>query len=225
MVGNGQSVCRCTFGVGLSGRNNDKVAELILSEITQEDYFILSDKTDKVFAPPLFKHIYLEKDNGHPFYTGAHLSSSFRRSERYLSPRGVGRIEDYKVQTGTLVVYKSGPRDGMLGQTFLVDKSLNQGCLSDHVIRIQIEDEMLRFWVFAFLKSKPGLRVLHNIATGSAILFITPNRIGDLPIPTPTIEQLHENHKTISEYIDLFGKAHELETAAIAQVEAWIKAW
>lgn len=58
----------------------------------------LKDVTEKIFAPPLFKHIYLNKDNGYPFMTGSELTQFNLRYYRWLSPRGVKDINDYVVR-------------------------------------------------------------------------------------------------------------------------------
>ena len=213
------------FNFSWAGRNNDKVAELILEKIRKEKHFIMGEIADKIFSPPIFKHIYLDKNNGNPFYTGGELSQIYRPMYRFLSKRGVTNIDDYKINTGTILIYKSGPRDGMLGQVFIADKTLNEACLSDHVIRIMIKNEKLSSWVFAFLKSSIGLRILHNIGTGSAILFITSDRLSQLPVPKPDDKDLNIVHELINEYLNNFSKACDLEKKAIQLVENEIDSW
>lgn len=212
------------IGFSWVGRNNDFFAEEVSEKIKTDGFIVVDQVSDLVFAPPMFKHIYLSSDNGYVFYTGGDLSKAFRRPYRFLSKKGVNRISDYVVKENQILVYKSGPRDGMLGSVFIADKNIQGSCLSDHVIRIEIEDEQLRNWIFAFLKSSIGLRQLHNIATGTAILFITPERLSKMQIPKPD-----DNLKDISTFIKNYKKLNEkaffLEESAISQIEKTMESW
>ena len=130
------------LGFSLAARNNEKYADLLDELIRQRSHVVLNSVA-VVHLPPIFKHIYLKKDNGHPFFTGAHLSNNYREKDRFLSPKGVVRIGDYKIEKDWTLVYCSGPRDGMLGQVFTADNTLVGSCLSNHVIRVKIEDKQL----------------------------------------------------------------------------------
>ena len=212
------------FDFSWTGRNNDVIIEGHVQNIKSQNYYLIGDESSKVFAPPLFKHIYLETDNGHPFYTGRQLSNFIRVPERYLSTRGVRNIEDYKVQKGTILIYKSGPRDGMIGSVFLVDDSIVNGCLSDHVIRVNLRNKELISWTFAYLKSKIGKRILHNLASGTAILFITPERVSNIVIPAPD-ENVEQINKYVNNYVGGIEEANNKESEAIEIIENEISSW
>lgn len=203
--------------------NNIEVDEFI--QKYEGKSFQLKDKTSKIFAPPLFKHIYLNKDNGYPFMTGSELTQFNLRYYRWLSPRGVKDINDYVVKKGTLLLYKSGTTDGgILGNVFIADKKLDGCCLSDHVIRIVFNDEKLAYWTFAFLKSKGAVRMLQRLATGTMIPFITPERLSELYIPTPD-DNYDRIIELVEKYIDLNSKSKVNETKAIELVEQEIEKW
>lgn len=203
--------------------NNIEVDDFI--EKYKDNSIQLKDVTSKIFAPPLFKHIYLNKDNGYPFMTGSELTQFNLRYYRWLSPRGVKDINDYVVKKGTLLLYKSGTTDGgILGNVFIADKKLDGCCLSDHVIRIVFNDEKLAYWAFAFLKSKGAVRMLQRLATGTMIPFITPERISELHIPKPD-ENYDRIIELIEKYIDLNSQSKANETKAIELVEQEIEKW
>lgn len=203
--------------------NNIEVDEFI--DRYKNNSIQLKDITSKIFAPPLFKHIYLNKDNGYPFMTGSELTQFNLRYYRWLSPRGVKNINDYVVKKGTLLLYKSGTTDGgILGNVFIADKKLDGCCLSDHVIRIVFNDEKMAYWAFAFLKSKGAVRMLQRLATGTMIPFITPERISELLIPTPD-ENYESIIQLIEKYIDLNSQSKINETKAIEMVEQEIEKW
>jgi type I restriction enzyme S subunit len=213
-----------SFAFSWVGRNNDVVANAWQRKLKNKEHITIKDVASEIFAPPLFKHIYLTTDNGYPFFTGSELAKGIREKYRFLSKKGVKNIADYQVRRNTLVVYKSGPRDGMIGSTFLVDSSIDGGCLSDHVIRVKIADHKINNWVFAFLRSKAGKRTLHNLATGTAILFITPDRVGNIRIPFDP-KQLNKISLLVDEYLANFEKAQDLESKAISIIEKEILSW
>ena len=210
--------------LGIAAYNNNlEVNEFIDSY--KEKSIRLGDVTSKIFAPPLFKHIYLNKDNGYPFMTGSELTQFNLRYYRWLSPRGVKDINDYVVKKGTLLLYKSGTTDGgILGNVFIADKKLDGCCLSDHVIRIVFNDEKMAYWAFAFLKSKGAIKMLQRLATGTMIPFITPERISELLIPQPD-EDFERIVGLVEKYINLNSLSKYDETLAIDLVEQEIEKW
>ena len=220
-----------TFSLGLQNlklgfaayNNNLEVDDFIKSYVSNS--YELKDRTSKIFAPPLFKHIYLNKDNGYPFMTGSELTQFNLRYYRWLSPRGVKDINDYVVKQGTLLLYKSGTTDGgILGNVFIADKKLDGCCLSDHVIRIVFTEERQAYWAFAFLRSKGGIKMLQRLATGTMIPFITPERLSHILIPNPDNNYDHIT-SLIEDYIDLNSKSKSKEDKAIRMVEEEIEKW
>ena len=174
-----------SLGLGFAAYNNNIEVDDFISKFNSNSLRI-ADITTSVFAPPLFKHIYLSQDNGYPFMTGSELTKFNMRYYRWLSPRGVKNIKDYVVKKGMLLLYKSGTTDGgILGNVFIADKKLDGCCLSDHVIRIVFNDDKMAYWAFAFLRSNGAIKMLQRLATGTMIPFITPERVSNMLIPAP----------------------------------------
>lgn len=210
--------------LGFAAYNNNLEVDEFISQYKNNSYELCS-KTSKVFAPPLFKHIYLNNDNGYPFMTGSELTQFNLRYYRWLSPRGVKDINDYVVKKGTLLLYKSGTTDGgILGNVFIADKKLDGCCLSDHVIRIKFNEEKEAYWAFAFLRSKGAVKMLQRLATGTMIPFITPERLSHILIPEHD-EKYSEIVELIEKYIDYSSKSKEYESLAITLVEQEIEKW
>lgn len=210
--------------IGFAAYNNNLEVDKFISQYAGRSYE-LGNRTSKVFAPPLFKHIYLNTDNGYPFMTGAELTQFNLRYYRWLSPRGVKDINDYVVRQGTLLLYKSGTIDGnILGNVFIVDKKLDGCCLSDHVIRVLFNERKEACWAFAFLRSKGAVKMLQRLATGTMIPFITPDRLSHILIPEHD-EKYSEIVNLIEKYIDYSSKSKECESIAISLVEQEIEKW
>lgn len=181
--------------------------------------------TSSVFAPPLFKHLYLSKNNGYPFMTGSEMTKYNMRYYRWLSPRGVRNINDYVVSKGTLLLYKSGTTDGgILGNVFIADDSFDGCCLSDHVIRMRFDDEKRAFWAFAFFRTPAGIHLLQSLATGTMIPFITPERIKELPLPVPD-QDFDLVCSLVESYINKISESKQKENLAIDMVEDEIDKW
>ncbi len=183
------------IGFSFAGFNNSYRVNRITENIVHNGGFQLKEITEQIFSPPLFKHIYLAKDNGYPFMTGGELQQETPLKYRFLSPRGVRRIENYIVKDGWVVIYKSGSLDGMIGTPFLIGQDLNGFCLSDHVIRLipipGKEKELL--WAFSFFKSLQGKMMVKQLATGTGIPFILPERLGEVFIPNPQDDEELDN--------------------------------
>lgn len=210
--------------LGIAAYNNNLEVDEFINKYNNNS-IRLKDITSKIFAPPMFKHIYLDKDNGYPFMTGSELTQFNLRYYRWLSPRGVKDIKDYTVSKGTLLLYKSGTTDGgILGNVFIADNKLDGCCLSDHVIRIVFKDENMAYWAFAFLKSKGAIKMLQRLATGTMIPFITPERISELQIPAPD-DNYDRIVTLVNKYIEMSSQSKENETKAIRMVEREIESW
>lgn len=211
------------IGFSWASYNNNIECDKIENKL--EDFLKIGDVATKCFAPPLFKHIYLEKDNGHPFLTGAELTKFNKKFYRWLSPKGVRDINDYKVKKGTLLLYKSGTTDGgILGNVFIADDILDGVCLSDHVIRIFTGDINMSYWMFAFFKSDAGVKLLQKTATGSMIPFITPERLLELKFPKPD-ENFEFVTNRIEKYLEKSVQSQRNENQAIDRIEKAIDQW
>ena len=213
-----------SLGLGFAAYNNNIEVDDFIAQYDSHSLKI-ADITTSVFAPPLFKHIYLSQDNGYPFMTGSELTKFNMRFYRWLSPRGVKDIKDYVVKKGTLLLYKSGTTDGgILGNVFIADKKLDGCCLSDHVIRIVFNEDKMAYWAFAFLRSSGAIKMLQRLATGTMIPFITPERVSNMLIPAPD-SNYEEIVELVSKYINLNSKSKFLEIEAIEKVESEIASW
>lgn len=204
--------------------NNNKQCDFIENQF-KNDSITLGEISKNIFSPPMFKHIYLNRDNGNPFLTGAELTKQNPKFYRWLSPRGVKNIEDYKTKKGTLLLYKSGTTDGgILGNVFIADDNLDGVCLSDHVIRIEMNKLSDAYWTYAFLKSKAGIQLLLKLATGTMIPFITAERLKELSIP-----KQDEKYQRITDLVDKYVStkviANNKENQAISLVEKEIESW
>ena len=212
------------IGFSFAAYNNNLDVDAIRAKYA-DDSATIDELSNGIFLPPLFKHIYLDHDNGHPFFTGREITFQNQRPYRWLSPLGVKDIDDYTVTKGTLLVYKSGVIDGgMYGDVRIVDDDLDGASLSNHVARITPKTFAEGCWMYAFLKSSAGFKLLQSLAIGTAIPEMTPKHIATVRIPRPN-RDLGKIERLVSEYISKRVKSNNMENEAIGLVESEIARW
>lgn len=212
------------IGFSFAAYNNNLDVDAIRAKYA-DDSVTIGELSNGIFLPPLFKHIYLDHDNGHPFFTGREITFQNQRPYRWLSPLGVRNIDDYTVTKGTLLVYKSGVIDGgMYGEVRIVDDNLDGASLSNHVARITPKTFSEGCWMYAFLKSSAGFKLLQSLAIGTAIPEMTPKHIATVRIPRPN-RDLGKIERLVSEYISKRVKSNNMENEAIGLVESEIARW
>lgn len=212
------------IGFSFAAYNNNKDVDAILEKYADRAVTI-GDLAEKIFLPPLFKHIYLSKDNGHPFFTGREITFQNQRPYRWLSPLGVKDINDYTVRKGTLLIYKSGVIDGgMFGEVIMAGDNLDGAALSNHVMRVTLKSFSDACWMFAFLKSSAGFKLLQSLSIGTAIPEMTPQHVGALRIPVPDKNAVMIE-RFVTEYLSKRVKSNNLENEAIDMVEREIESW
>ncbi len=90
------------------------------------------------------------------------------------------RLGDYEVEPGWLLQTRSGRN---LGLNTIVDEDIARNVVSDDLIRVQIDDERLRYYATAFLRSRTGHGLLRRDKSGSVIDHVSPQQIEALEIP------------------------------------------
>lgn len=103
-------------------------------------------------------------------------------------------IEALSVKEGTILQTCSGRN---LGPLVIADKYLERFILGSDLIRINIEDECIRYYVYAFLNTDIGQALLHSSKTGSVIDHLSIKDVEKIKIPL--VEK--EDVKIISEKI------------------------
>ena len=78
--------------------------------------------------------------------------------------------------------------------------------------------------MYAFLKTAAGFKLLQALNAGTAIPYMTPERLSTIRIPRPN-KEASAIEKWVSEYIDKRAKSNNLENEAIDMVEREIESW
>lgn len=154
------------------------------SNLEDEDFEVrtLGEVTRRIFFPGRFKRNYVTNpEDGVPFYGGTNITQLRPTNRKYLSKLD-RKLPDFLVEEGWVLVTRSGST----GIVSSVPKSWDGHAMSEHVIRIEPDNDMLPAnYIEAYLRGPVGQKLLAQGIFGSVIDEITPEHIASLPIPVP----------------------------------------
>ena len=125
-------------------------------------------------------------------------------------------ILQHVLNTGQILVTRSGT----IGRTMYVTPS-HQGVIgSDDLIRIEIADENLRYYVYGFLKTKLGQDQMKRNEYGTIQQHLEPRHIRDMVIPIPDDHTVIERLATeFRKSVKLKEESYGIETTSLAELE------
>lgn len=97
-----------------------------------------------------------------------------------LSVRRTEGLERLRLRPGMIVQTCSGRN---LGPCAYVDEHLAQFALSHDMIRVQVDDEALRYYLLTFMQTPTGQALLRRGKSGSVIDHLTVADVGAVPVP------------------------------------------
>jgi type I restriction enzyme S subunit len=183
-------------------------------------YSKISDYAESIFVGGRGKRNYVE--NGVPF-----LSSSDMM--QYNPKRNCKNVSRMTSGLSLMTVAKKDiliSRSGTVGNTVLVGKDLNNTAISEHALRLVINQNLISpNYVFCFLKTKYGIRSLESSSFGSVIITLNEDLIGNINMPLlPKLNQMKITD-SIENYLNNMDESVALENQAIDMVEKEIEEW
>ena len=148
------------------------------------------EKDIQIFKGPRLKtEDLIVKDTGadvEPYYTPSAVLQEKGDSVKLLD---VGRatekqkrsIAAVRVRRGDIVVTRSGT----IGRVAIITEKLQHAIVSDDLIRIRIEDETVRHYVFAYLQTPAAFDQMRRNEYGAVQQHLEPEHIADILIPVP----------------------------------------
>ena len=134
-----------------------------------------------IWAPARFKRVYaVAGEKELPYLRPSDVLNYVPRAADMLSATRSKDVDSYRLQPGMLLVTCSGRN---LGPTVYVDSFMAQFVLSHDMIRVEIEDETLRFYVLGLLGTRPGQQLLRKDKSGSVIDHITVDHVASFDVP------------------------------------------
>ena len=179
----------------------------------------LGEVCSNISRPDIFKRYYVKK--GITFLGGADIFLATPDSEKRLSPKKTANIGALMIKEGTILL----PRSGTIGNVAWAHAGHAQKLASEHVIRITPNDILRAGYVYAFLASKYGKKLIQRYIFGSVIQHVEPPLLKLIPVPIIDKKVMDDIHDKVMVYSSAMGKAIKYERKAITMVEQEIEKW
>ena len=159
-----------------------------------------------------FKRIWVEKSD-FPIYQPSSIVDIKPTPDGYISQRTRTDIEALRVSKGQILMTCSGT----IGKIAYVSDTLDSLIFSHDLLRINCCNSEDSGYIYAFLKSKIGNKILLTNSYGAVITHIEPEHLASVPIPNPPWEikiRIHDliirSYSLRDESNSLIDKAHSL---------------
>ncbi|WP_158829014.1 methylation-associated defense system restriction endonuclease subunit S MAD5 [Mucilaginibacter lacusdianchii] len=183
--------------------------------------YTIKELSKEVFTPGIFKRIRTEKaENGIPFFSGSDLLSHYPVSENHLS-RKMKNISNYILKEGWIAIQDAGT----IGYVSYITDFLDGVSATNNLVRI-VPNARKNYneYIFCFLKTSVGQKLLKTLEFGSVQKHIDNNQISNFCVPV--IESLFEEiTEKVKASMNKLSEACFLEQDAIQQVETEIESW
>lgn len=172
----------------------------------------------RVWAPSRFKRAYAASDEESVPYLRPHdVFNYLPEPADVLSLSRTEQVDTYRIRRGMILQTCSGRN---LGPAVIADECLSRFVLSHDMIRIEVDDEVRRFYVLAYLKTSTGQTLLRRDKTGSVIDHITDQHVADQEVPFLTDSVVEDLSRRMAEAFRIRERARLDLQALIAAFEA-----
>lgn len=181
-----------TFSVKLSNLNGRvdasyhvPIVDAIIEHLNKyaEEVTTVGDKriSKDIVLAGVFKRTYVEEDYGYPFLGGKEITQLNPKTEKYLSkPIHKKRYEkELKVTENTILVTDRGT----IGTITLVPKHWNGYAVSQNVLKLIPANEQIAGYIYIFLNSEWGNKLVCRQTYGSVVDMIDNNSLASVEIP------------------------------------------
>ena len=144
---------------------------------------------------------------------------------KYISRRGVK--VDNLVEYGEVLVAGVGTlgENETFCRTIFANEDLTGQLVSGEFIRMKTTNDMPSGYLFTWLSSDYGFRLLRNLQTGTKLCRPIPKLILELPVPIIDKESMQEIDRLVREAHTKRHLANQMELKAISMVEQEIEKW
>ncbi|MBD8491084.1 restriction endonuclease subunit S [Echinicola sp. CAU 1574] len=189
-----------------------KAINIHAKEVTKiGDKRIASD----IILPGRFKRVYVEKHNGIPFFGGKQLLELNPSNIKYLS------LDQHSKRIGEQLFLKENMTavtcSGTIGKVNIIPKHWENWTLNQHVMRIVPANLDIAGYIFCWLNTEFGHRLITRHTYGSVVDEIDDRHLSQVEIP------LLKNEKKQKEINDLVLQANELRYKAHLKEQEAIK--
>ncbi|MGD9569938.1 MAG: restriction endonuclease subunit S [Sedimentibacter sp.] len=152
-----------------------------------------------------FKRIWLE-DSEYPIYQPSTILDINPKPDGYISQLTKTNIEALRVKKGQILLTCSGT----IGNISLVSQTLDDTIFSHDLLRISCKEDTDIGYIYTFLKSKTGNKILLTNSYGAVVTHIESEHLAEIPIPNPPKELKEKIHNLIIGSFVLRDESNEL---------------
>lgn len=149
-----------------------------------------------------------EHENSIGFIGSSEMLDIYPRPEKFIVDGE--KVHDLHVKEGTVLLSRSGT----IGNVTFVNKTLSKFLVSEHAIRLECTDNS--GYVYTFLKTKIGKKLVCSNIYGAVIQQIEPAHLTMVPVPDAPKEIKERIHNLIVESFKLRDESNELIDQATA---------
>ena len=171
-----------------------------------------------IFNEGIFKREYVEK--GHPFMMGSDIMKAIPTASKFISYKQALKKQELFVKEGWILMTCSGS----VGDVVYVDKQLTPFIYTHDLIRIVPRDDDEQLYLFGFLSSPIGKKLVNHYKYGSVIQHLEAFHVSGIPVPI-LYDYKQEIISNVRTYVEANYEAKMLELQAISMVEAEIEKW
>ena len=175
----------------------------------------------EIILPGRFKRIYVEKEQGVPFFGGKQLLQ-LALPIKYIAKQSYSQnLQDEITITNTDILISAR---GTIGKSCLAYKHWAGSCISDNIIRLQCI-KGFEGYVYTFISSELGQQLLQREISGAVVDVVEPVNVMNTPIPLLKYGAMQQRiNDLVLQANELRYQAYLKEQEALQQMEAVLKA-
>ena len=204
----------------LDASYHDPIVNSLISKLKKGRYNVRPlGKISKVFIPPRFKRIYVQKEYGVPFLQGTDISLIKPRLLKYISKKVTRNLEKWIIRSGWVLVTCSGT----IGRVALAPRKWDGWAVSQHVARIIPNyEEVHTGFLTVFLFSDYGYRQVISKTYGGVVDELAEDDMKDVIVPLPPMDVQEKIGNLVIEAYELKELANEIEDETIKTLESML---
>lgn len=169
------------------------------------------DKLAYAYVGSRFRRIWIDKsDAAIPIYQPSVIKDIKPLPDKYIAKKTRTDIEYLRVNKGQILLTCSGS----IGKSAYVSKALDDKVFSHDLIRISSFEEHDAGYIYAFLNTEAGKKILLTNTYGAVITHIEPEHLANIIIPNPPEEIKEHIHNLIVTSYELRDESNDIIDAA-----------
>jgi len=207
------NVSEVNYGFRLDANFYNPLAKLAISNIekySKVNCQIKDGVVSRTFYLNRFTRTFVEKGFGIPYMAGKDIIKIRPSDVSYLSNTETYGMEDYKLQTGWILMTCSGT----LGRTCYIHHNYENWVGTHDLIRIECSANFDSGYLYAFLSSEYGYNQVMRYKHGAVIDHLTPEQVEEIFFPILPDKQQKEIGDLVRNAYDLRAEAIRLEDEA-----------